>query len=273
MLNRYTYAKNNPLRFTDPSGNSNSDTHKTKLTTEAENNDKNTTSHGAGLTGVSSSPTGTGNEYRNNMAAKNGKQYNKSKSNSFQYSGSVISDFTRMVGHELFDYGADIASAPGDYYNVFREAGLGPIGAGMQAANFTVGKVFGYSTLAEGFSGVDVRSVRVTEGTERAMQIVVGATQTGLSVIGTASAISKFSGSAHKVGTYSLEPTHGRIYGKNKMRKLANDIKQNGIRKPIKYYKQQGTNYIIDGHHRVRAAKMSGIKKVPSIKVPKPDKW
>ena len=50
------------------------------------------------------------------------------------------------------------------------------------------------------------------------------------------------------------------------------DIEQNGIKDPIKYVKYKRRNYVVDGHHRLQAAKSLGLKKVPAIEVSLPYK-
>ncbi|UOY94201.1 ParB/RepB/Spo0J family partition protein [Ectobacillus sp. JY-23] len=48
------------------------------------------------------------------------------------------------------------------------------------------------------------------------------------------------------------------------VQKIAKDMKVNGyVGPPIKVYKINGKNVIIDGHHRASAAKYAGITKVP----------
>ncbi|MNR27347.1 ParB-like nuclease domain protein [compost metagenome] len=54
------------------------------------------------------------------------------------------------------------------------------------------------------------------------------------------------------------------------MGKLKADIKANGINEPIKVVEYKGRNYVVDGHHRLRAAKELGIKSVPIQKVSLP---
>jgi len=66
---------------------------------------------------------------------------------------------------------------------------------------------------------------------------------------------------------YALEPTHGITSSKKAFSKLKEDIRTNGIQEPIKYVEYKGTKYVVDGHHRLRAAKELGVKAVPVQKV------
>lgn len=69
------------------------------------------------------------------------------------------------------------------------------------------------------------------------------------------------------VPTNSLTPTHQLTKSKKQMNELVNDINANGIQEPIKYVDFAGGKYIVDGHHRIQAAKVLGIPFVPAIEV------
>ena len=54
------------------------------------------------------------------------------------------------------------------------------------------------------------------------------------------------------------------------MNALVDDIKVNGIQEPIKYVEHNGQMYVVDGHHRLLAAKRLGITEVPIERVDLP---
>ncbi|NWK99582.1 type IV secretion protein Rhs [Flavobacterium collinsii] len=66
---------------------------------------------------------------------------------------------------------------------------------------------------------------------------------------------------------FELEMTHPINKSKNAMSKLKTDIKENGMQEPIKVVEYKGRKYVVDGHHRLRAAKELGLKNVPIQKV------
>jgi len=69
-----------------------------------------------------------------------------------------------------------------------------------------------------------------------------------------------------------LNTTH-KINTRSKyFRKLKADIKANGIQEPIKVVEHNGQQFVVDGHHRLRAAKELGLKDVPIQKVELPFK-
>ena len=72
------------------------------------------------------------------------------------------------------------------------------------------------------------------------------------------------------VSTRDLIPTHSLTNSRRQMNTLINDIKVNGIKEPIKYVDLNGTKYIVDGHHRVAAAKVLGMKEVIAEEVKLP---
>ena len=69
---------------------------------------------------------------------------------------------------------------------------------------------------------------------------------------------------------YDLQPTQSQTLSKNEMNSLMNDIKTNGIQEPIKYVEYNGQRYVVDGHHRLLAAKKLGLTEVPIERVELP---
>jgi len=61
---------------------------------------------------------------------------------------------------------------------------------------------------------------------------------------------------------YDLTPTHSQTKSKSKMKEFINEVSNNGIDDTIKYIEHNGHKYIVDGHHRVIAAKRLGIEEV-----------
>ena len=61
-----------------------------------------------------------------------------------------------------------------------------------------------------------------------------------------------------------------KIMNKKEMNLISNDIKINGIQEPIKYVDYYGQMYVVDGHHRLLAAKKLGLTEIPVEKVDLP---
>jgi hypothetical protein len=76
------------------------------------------------------------------------------------------------------------------------------------------------------------------------------------------------------VPTSELNPTHRinvtRGAAKKEFEKLKADIAKNGIQEPIRYVENGGQKYIVDGHHRLRAARELGLTDVPVQQVELP---
>lgn len=70
--------------------------------------------------------------------------------------------------------------------------------------------------------------------------------------------------------TSSLNPTHYITKSKTQMQALLNDIRANGIQESIKYVEHDGVKYIVDGHHRFYAAQRLGIQNIPVQQVQLP---
>lgn len=69
---------------------------------------------------------------------------------------------------------------------------------------------------------------------------------------------------------YDLQATHSQTLSKKNMNKLIEDIKSNGINETIKYVEHNGQKYVVDGHHRLIASKILGLKEIPIEKVELP---
>jgi hypothetical protein len=72
------------------------------------------------------------------------------------------------------------------------------------------------------------------------------------------------------VSPWSLRKTHGRTHSKRKFEALKEQIEADGIRDPIKVVEHDGDLWIVDGHHRARAAKELDMESVPIEKVELP---
>ena len=70
----------------------------------------------------------------------------------------------------------------------------------------------------------------------------------------------------------SFIQTHKLTLSKKQYLKLLENIKNNGIKEPIKYVEYDGVKYVVDGHHRLRAAKELKLKNIPAEKVSLPYK-
>ena len=74
-----------------------------------------------------------------------------------------------------------------------------------------------------------------------------------------------------RISPTKLTQTHKLTLSKKQYKNLVESIK-NGIIEPIKYVEYKGTKYVVDGHHRLRAAKQLGLDKIPTQRVSLPYK-
>jgi hypothetical protein len=74
-------------------------------------------------------------------------------------------------------------------------------------------------------------------------------------------------GAAALVRTSELAITHGLTNSRRAIKKLIADIKENGIKETIKSVEVDGQKYVVDGHHRLHAARQLGIREVPAERV------
>jgi hypothetical protein len=67
-----------------------------------------------------------------------------------------------------------------------------------------------------------------------------------------------------------LEVTHPRTMGRKAFSRLVENIKENGINETVKYIKYNGKNYVVDGNHRLVAARALDLNEIPVEKVELP---
>ena len=84
--------------------------------------------------------------------------------------------------------------------------------------------------------------------------------------------ISDAAKSVKRISPSKLTQTHKLTLSKKQYSNLVESIRKNGITEPIKYVEYKGTKYVVDGHHRLRAAKQLGLDKIPTQKVSLPYK-
>lgn len=87
-----------------------------------------------------------------------------------------------------------------------------------------------------------------------------------------AKAVRKATTSVQNISPYKITKTHSLTLSKKKYAELVESIRKNGITEPIKYVEHNGTKYVVDGHHRLQAAKDLKLKDIPVEKVSLPYK-
>ena len=88
----------------------------------------------------------------------------------------------------------------------------------------------------------------------------------------TADKVSDAAKGIKRIAPSKLTQTHKLTLSKKQYSNLVESIRKNGITEPIKYVEYKGTKYVVDGHHRLRAAKQLKLDKIPTQKVSLPYK-
>jgi uncharacterized protein (DUF1015 family) len=65
------------------------------------------------------------------------------------------------------------------------------------------------------------------------------------------------------VKTSEFNTTHGLTMSNRQFTKFVGEISENGIDEPIKVVMHNEEMYVVDGHHRLQAARHLGIQDVP----------
>jgi hypothetical protein len=100
--------------------------------------------------------------------------------------------------------------------------------------------------------------------------VIMGLTETALLIsplMGKTGGRAGAAESAQVTRTFELEATHGLTMSRRQFADLKADIATNGIKEPIKFVEHRGTKYVVDGHHRLRAAQELKLSTVPTQRV------
>ena len=84
--------------------------------------------------------------------------------------------------------------------------------------------------------------------------------------------ISDAAKSVKRISPSKLTQTHKLTLSKKQYSNLVESIRKNGIAESIKYVEYKGSKYVVDGHHRLKAAKQLNLEKIPVEKVSLPYK-
>ena len=75
-----------------------------------------------------------------------------------------------------------------------------------------------------------------------------------------------------RISPLELKQTHKPTMSQKQFSNLVESIKKDGIKESIKYVEYNGQKYVVDGHHRLQAAKQLNLKDIPVEKVSLPYK-
>jgi ParB-like chromosome segregation protein Spo0J len=74
-----------------------------------------------------------------------------------------------------------------------------------------------------------------------------------------------------EINPFELIPTHRLMMSPRAFSRFKEMIRTDGrLRVPVKFVEYQGSKYIVDGHHRTRAAKELGFATIPAERVELP---
>lgn len=76
----------------------------------------------------------------------------------------------------------------------------------------------------------------------------------------------------YQTAPYSLNPTEAISMSKREFNAFVEDVRVEGVREPIAYVEFNGEKYVVDGHHRLMAAKLLNLQSIPVVKVDLPYK-
>lgn len=256
-FNRYSYVGNNPLSYTDPSGFSTDEPLKSYLDsywTPCRGYNECPTRGGGGIRpGLNRSIMNIELESRGGfhiprtsadlaLLGRGGGQPDMIPADPDSTVGGTISPYTPLfrdnfAGHVLASFD-----------NL----------AGLVASPFRDGPTRGL------FSNI-VLTPRELQDTK--FSLVVSAVGP---LIGGAANGTKAIAAGATTSTAELIPTHGMTMSRRAFEALKQDISLNGIKSPINFVEANGRKYVLDGHHRVRAARELGIERVPTEQVQLP---
>jgi RHS repeat-associated protein len=266
QVNAYAYVGNRPLRFTDPSGLSAAD--------EQDSSDVNYSFYvhvdisakgvgrwfhrvGSGIAhflGFGPGEPPPPASVMNRQSAESGLKMCGPGQSSDPCTGVVPYSVADL---ELLDTSVDVSAGFGDV-----AMAVISVGSGDAAEWRRINQVGSVDTESTAYNVGYWSAVAVSAGLGRFFSPV-----TAESEVAAADSVAAAKGS---MNAERLVMTHGRTLSRREFNLLKSDIAKNGIKDTIKYVEVNGKNYIVDGHHRLMAARELGIGDVPVEKVELP---
>ena len=242
-LNLYTYCANNPVLYVDPSGNAWYHWALGAVIVAACAVAVVATAGGAaaGIAAVASVASGTAAATAASTVA----------------AGAFIGSATVYGTAALYAAGNSSLESPEAFIEDFNEQGNWGTVAGT-AGGAIIGGAYGYAVYRDA-----IRNSSNNNGTPNSSSSSNSSNNSPQTASGTNQLKSA-------TKPCDLQPTHSQTLSRTEMNKLVNDIKVNGINDPIKYVEYNGQKYVVDGHHRLLAAKTLNMEYVPTQQVQLP---
>jgi hypothetical protein len=183
--------------------------------------------------------------------------------------GSGVANAARMAGQISADWAAENSGELGGLRPTYDEAAIATSGPVGDLGDAVVGKVT--ESIAPVAKGIIGKIIKASE--DKVSSLVSNIGKTIGKILGKTDkeigAVAKSVGEPHEIPVHELNEADVPR-SRDRQRQINASVKKEGVKEPIQYVEINGKKFVVNGNHRLRAARSADLETIPGQEVKLP---